>query len=100
MVELGAQFGNPNGTLVRPYVKAGATMFDDPDFALLASFEGAPSGVGPFRIAANTDDVVGNVGAGLDVLGVDGTSFRLYYEGRFGDTVEQHAAGIKGSWPF
>jgi hypothetical protein len=67
---------------------------------MLASFDGAPSGEGPFRIATNTGDVVGNVGAGFDVLGTDGTSFRLYYEGRFGDIVEQHAAGIKGTLPF
>ena len=63
MLELGAQFGNPNGTLVRAYVRGGATLFDDQDFVLLASFAGAPSGVGPFRIATNTDDVVSNVGA-------------------------------------
>jgi len=100
MVELGTQFGNPNGTLVRPYVRGGATLFDDPDFVLLASFQGAPSGVGSFRIASSTDDVVGNVGAGMDVIGVEGASFRLYYEGQFGDTVTQHAAGIKGSWNF
>lgn len=60
----------------------------------------ASSGVGKFRITTSTDDVVGNLGAGLDVLGNDGTSFRLYYEGRFSDTVEQHAAGIKGTLPF
>lgn len=57
---------------------------------LLAS----PSGMGTFRIATATDDVVGNVGAGLDVLGSDGTSFRLQTR------VEQHAAGIKGTLPF
>lgn len=60
----------------------------------------APSGVGTFRIATSTDDVVGNVGIGMDVIGVEGTSFRLYYEGRFGDTVTDHAGGIKGSWNF
>lgn len=37
-LELGAQFGDPNGTPVRPYVRGGATLFDDPDFVLLASF--------------------------------------------------------------
>jgi outer membrane autotransporter protein len=100
MVELGTQYGNPNGTLYRPYIRGGATFFDDADFAVLASFEGAPSGVGSFRIATSTDDVVGNVGVGLDVIGVEGASFRLYYEGRFGDTVADHAGGIKGSWPF
>ena len=62
--------------------------------------EGSPSGVGPFRIATSTDDVLANIGAGLDVIGSEGASFRLYYEGRFGDTVEQHAGGIKASLPF
>jgi uncharacterized protein with beta-barrel porin domain len=99
-LELGAQFGQPGGTLYRPYVRGGATFFDDPDFVLLASFEGAPSGVGPFRIATSTDDVVGHVGAGLDVIGARGASLRLYYDGRFGDTVEEHAGGIKATLPF
>jgi len=99
-LEIGAQFGSPNGTLVRPYVRGGATVFDDPDFVLLASFEGAPGGVGPFRIATSTDDVLANVGAGVDVIGSEGASFRIYYEGRFGDLVEQHAGGIKASLPF
>jgi hypothetical protein len=99
-IELGAQFGNPAGTLVRPYLRGGATFYDDPDFVLLASFEGAPSGVGPFRIATATDDVIGMAGAGVDVIGVEGSSFRLYYEGRFSDLVEQHAGGIKATLPF
>ncbi|MGH8723139.1 MAG: autotransporter outer membrane beta-barrel domain-containing protein, partial [Burkholderiales bacterium] len=100
MLELGAQFGNPQGTLVRPYLRGGATFYDDPDFVLLASFEGAPGEVGPFRIASATDDVLANIGAGVDVIGVEGASFRLYYEGRFGDLVEQHAGGIKATLPF
>ena len=99
-LELGAQFGNPQGTLVRPYVRGGATFFDDPDFVLLASFEGAPGGVGAFRIATATDDVVGNVGAGVDVIGAAGASLRLYYEGSFGDLVEEHGGGVKGTLPF
>jgi hypothetical protein len=68
-LELGAQFGGPSGTRVRPYIRGGATFFDDADFVLLASFEGAPSGVGPFRIAAETDDVVADISAGIDVIG-------------------------------
>jgi hypothetical protein len=44
--------------------------------------------------------VVGNVGVGVDVIGADGASFRLYYDGRFGDTVEEHAGGIKATLPF
>ena len=67
---------------------------------LLASFEGAPSGVGAFRISTSTDDVVADVSAGVDVIGAGGASLRLYYDGRFGDTVEEHAGGIKGTLPF
>jgi hypothetical protein len=44
--------------------------------------------------------VIGMAGAGVDVIGTDGTSFRLYYEGRFSDLVEQHAGGIKATLPF
>ena len=99
-LELGAQFGAAYGTLVRPYLRGGATFYDDPDFVLLASFEGSPGSVGPFRIASSTDDVVGTVGAGVDVIGAEGASFRLYYEGSFGDLVEQHGGGIKGTLPF
>jgi uncharacterized protein with beta-barrel porin domain len=99
-LEIGAQFGGPAGTLLRPYIRGGATFFDAPDFVLLASFEGAPSGVGPFRIATQTDDVVADVSAGIDVIGTDGASFRLYYDGRFSDLIEEHAGGIKASLLF
>jgi uncharacterized protein with beta-barrel porin domain len=99
-LELGVQFGSQGGTLVRPYVRGGATFFDDPDFALLASFEGSPSGVGPFRIATSTDDVVANISAGVDVIGAAGSSLRLYYDGRFGDTIEENAPGAKATVPF
>jgi len=75
-LELGAQFGGPNGTLVRPYIRGGAAFFDDPDFVLLASFEG-----GSFRVATSTDDVVADISAGIDVIGADGASFRFYYDG-------------------
>jgi uncharacterized protein with beta-barrel porin domain len=98
-LELGTQFG-ANGVLVRPYVRGGATFFDDPDFVLSASFAGAPSGVGSFRIATSTDDVVGNVGAGVDVINGRGHELKLFYEGRFSDLVEEHAGGIKASLPF
>jgi hypothetical protein len=99
-LELGLQFGSEGGTLFRPYIRGGATFFDDPNFVLLASFEGAPSGVGPFRIGTETDDVVAVIAAGIDVVGVSGASFRLYYDGRFGETVEANEGGIKASLTF
>jgi len=47
-----------------------------------------------------TDDVVADVSAGVDVIGVEGASFRLYYDGRFGETVTENEGGIKGTLPF
>jgi hypothetical protein len=44
---LGAQFHWAGGTLVRPYVRGGATFFDNTDFALETSFAGSPGGIGP-----------------------------------------------------
>ena len=80
--------------------RGGATFFDDPDFGLLASFQGAPGGIGPFRIVTETDDVVGDVSAGVDVIATNGSSFSVYYDGRFGDTVEAHEGGVKGTLAF
>ena len=37
---------------------------------------------------------------GVDVIDVRGASVCLYYEGQLGDTVEQHAGGIKTTLPF
>jgi outer membrane autotransporter protein len=99
-LELGTQAVLAGGTYVRPFVRGGATFFDDPEFTILASFEGAPGGIGPFRIRTETDEVIGNLGAGVDFIGPRGGALRLFYEGSFGDLVEEHAAGVKGSLPF
>jgi hypothetical protein len=34
------------------------------------------------------------------VIGAAGASLRLYYEGSFGDLVEEHGGGVKGTLPF
>ena len=99
-LEIGTQFSLSNGTFVRPYVRGGVTFFDNPDFVVLASFEGAPSGVAPFRTSAGTDDVVANVSAGVDLLATGGATLKLYYEGSFGDTVNENAGGAKATLPF
>lgn len=99
-LEVGTQRAWGTGTLIRPYVRGGVTIFGDNDFAVLASFESTPGGVGPFRIAAKTDDVVADVGAGLDFIGRRGAEFKLFYEGRFGNLASDNAGGLKASVPF
>jgi uncharacterized protein with beta-barrel porin domain len=80
-LELGTQFAMANGTLIRPYVRGGATIFDETDFTLTASFAGTPKGVAPFRIRTGIDDVVADVSAGVEVLGVRSASVKLFYDG-------------------
>jgi hypothetical protein len=99
-LEIGTQWAFGDGTLLRPYARAGATVFGDNDFAVLASFEQAPGGIGPFRIATHTDDVVADIGAGIDIIGRKGAELKLFYEGRFGDLVSDNAGGLKASIPF
>jgi uncharacterized protein with beta-barrel porin domain len=99
-LELGTQFAMANGTLIRPYVRGGATIFDETDFTLTASFAGTPKGVAPFRIRTGIDDVVANVSAGVEVLGVRSASVKLFYDGRFGDTIQENAVGAKAAVPF
>lgn len=59
-----------------------------------------PAGVSPFRIATQTDDVVADVGAGLDWIGRGGTDLKLFCEGRIGDLVSEQSGGVKASVPF
>jgi uncharacterized protein with beta-barrel porin domain len=99
-LEVGTQIRWTDGTLLRPYLRGGATFFGNNDFSLLVSFEGAPAGVGPFRIATKTDDAVADVGAGLDLIGRGGTELKLFYEGRIGDLVSEQSGGLKASVPF
>jgi uncharacterized protein with beta-barrel porin domain len=99
-LEIGTQFSWANGTFVRPYVRGGATFFDDPEFLVQATFDGASSTVAPFRTKVETDDVVANVSAGIEMLASDGAALKLYYEGSFGDMVTENSGGAKVSLPF
>ena len=78
---------------------AEAPYFDETDFTL-TSFAGTPKGIAPFRIRTGIDDVVADVSAGVEVLALGGTSLKLFYEGRFGDTIQENAAGAKATVPF
>ena len=44
MLEAGTEWWLGNGTLVRPLIRAGAVWYEGADFALTASFAGAPAG--------------------------------------------------------
>ena len=80
---------------MRPFVRAGVTVFNDAEFTLTSSFLSAPAGVAPFTVASEFDTVFLDVSAGLDVLTVDGLEIKLTYDGRFSEDSEMHAGGAK-----
>ena len=63
-------------------------------------FAGSPSKVAPFRIGTGIDNVLADVSAGVEVLNLRGASLKLFYDGRFGDTLQENAAGAKATLPF
>lgn len=97
-IEAGFQIGSADGTIFRPYARAGVTLLDTDEVAVSTSFAAAP-GV-PFTIKGRVEDVYGDVEAGVHVLTTQGINMRLNYEGRFGEDSRQHAGSLKLSAPW
>jgi hypothetical protein len=93
-IELGGNM-KMGGSVVRPFVRAGVTVFDDMEFALTSSFLAAPAAVAPFTVASQFDRVYFDVAAGIDVLSAGGIEVKVNYDGRFSEDSDSHAGGIK-----
>jgi uncharacterized protein with beta-barrel porin domain len=97
MLEVGSEWWMSNGTLIRPMIRGGAIWYEGADFALTAAFAGAPLGVSPFTINTDIDEVMGLVGAGVEVINGGDAVLRFNYDGQLGETTQIHTVGIKGS---
>ncbi len=100
VLEAGTEYWLGNGTLLRPYLRGGVAWYGNGDLALTANFLAAPAGVAPFTIVTKTDDVMGIVGAGIDVINSGDAVLHLTYDGQFGETTQIHAFALKGSARF
>ncbi|MGD8618323.1 MAG: hypothetical protein PVH54_03960, partial [Gammaproteobacteria bacterium] len=98
-IEVGGEINN-EGTLLRPYAKAGVRFYSDTDTDLDATLEGAPAGVSSFTTSGRLDNSIADLSAGVNFLMQDGYSVRLSYTGRFSDRVTDHGGMIKFSLPF
>ena len=96
-LEVGTEWWLGNGTLVRPLIRGGAIWYDGADFALTASFAGAPLGVSPFTINTDIDEVMGLVGAGVDVINGGDAVLRLSYDGQLGETRRSTASASRAA---
>jgi uncharacterized protein with beta-barrel porin domain len=99
-LEIGTQWWMGSGMLMRVFARGGATWYGGADLRVAASFAAAPDGVAPFMTFANLDDVMGVLGAGLDVITGNDTALRITYDGQIGPTQQLHGFGLKGSIKF
>lgn len=100
LLELGADLRFAKGGIARPFIRGGLTWLDTDTFTTIASFSGVPAGSLPFAITSSIDDVVANVGVGVDLIDAAGTVLRLQYDGAFGEETTQHGGTAKVSVPF
>lgn len=94
-VEVGGQFAYGNGTLLRPFARAGVRAFSEDNLKATASFIGSPAGVPAFTVTTPLDQWMGEVSTGLEVLSSDRYDGRISYDGRYGERLTQHGGSVK-----
>ena len=96
-IEIGGQFKLANGALVRPYAKAGLTVFGTSSIDTTAHLVGT---TGDFTVSSTGDRTLVDLTGGLDILATDGITLRLNAESHFGATTKDIAASAKVGWSF
>jgi len=99
-LEIGGRVPLDKGAVLRPYVYGGASFLSKDEFTAKARLQGAPGGTGTFATSVPIDDVIGRVGAGLQVSSAAGIDFRLQYDGEFSRHVQSHRGTLKLMMPF
>jgi outer membrane autotransporter protein len=100
-VEVGTQAGLQNGVLVRPFARFGMTAFSNTDFAVDASFSGAPAAVPSFQVNTGIDSVTADVAAGADFfLPQSPWALKLAYGAHYGARVRDQGFTLKASLRF
>lgn len=100
VLELGTTIDRGDGRTMRPYVRAGVTIYGDTDQSVTARFVGAPAAVGGFTTNSEFDDVFADIAAGVTLFDGDQHTVSAGYEGRFSDDTEIHGFFVKGTRTF
>ena len=99
-IEFGGEIADASGTLYRPYIRGGVTIYDKDNMNFSANFASAPVGVTGFTVRSELDNVFADAAAGVQVLTMSGTNVKLEYEGRFGEHTMQNAGTVKVTMPY
>jgi hypothetical protein len=100
MIEIGGRVELKQGAVMRPFAYMGVSFLSQDSYTAKASLQGAPAGSGDFETSLPMDDVIGRIGAGLQISNVDGVDFRLQYDGEFSGHVQSHSGTLKVMVPF
>ncbi len=99
-LELGTTIDRGDGRAIRPYVRAGVTIYGDTDQSVTARFVGAPTAVGGFTTTSEFDDVFADIEAGVTLFHGEQHTVSAGYGGRFSDDTEVHGFFVKGTRTF
>lgn len=99
-LEVGGRVPLGNGAIMRPYMYGGVSFLSEDEYTVNAHLQGAPAGSGSFETAVPMDDVIGRIGAGLQVSHAGGIDFRLQYDGEFSSHTQSHRGSLKVMVPF
>lgn len=99
-LEFGGKVPLTNGAIMRPYMYAGVSLLSDDEYTVKAKLQGAQAGTGSFDSSLPMDDVIGRIGAGIQVSNAGGVDFRLEYDGQFSSHVQSHRGSVKLMVPF
>jgi len=100
MLEVGGKVSLDNGAVMRPFAYGGVSFLSKDEYTARARLQGAPDGTGTFETSLPVDDVIGRLGAGLQVSNAGGVDFRLQYDGEFSSHIQSHRASLKLMVPF
>src|SRR5690606_21756406 len=95
MLEFGGKMALDNGTIMRPYLYGGVTLLSKDEYTVKARLQGAPAGAGSFETSLPMDNVIGRLGAGLQISNVSGIDIRLQYDGEFASKRQSHRGSLK-----
>lgn len=99
-LELGGEHKLENGSLLRPYVRAGVRFISEDDMDTTVNFAGATAGLTAFQVNSELENVFGEFEAGMYFVSPQGFNLQVKYEGRYAEDSEQHAGSLKAALPF
>jgi hypothetical protein len=99
-VEVGGRKELTRGAVLRPYAYLGASLLSQKGWRTKSRLEGASGSTPSFTTELPGENVVGRVGAGLQVMHANGLDFKLQYDGEFTSKGSSHSGSLKLGYAF